>query len=121
MVGTPCWMAPEVINLEPYGPKIDVWALGIVVIEMFELAPPYADKEPHEIPYLITSTGTPIVQFPHLFSRVVLHFLSCCLMVSVNNRSTAAQLLEVSSPPFPVHIKVSSFTTAPISGMGVLV
>ncbi|XP_016160843.1 PREDICTED: serine/threonine-protein kinase CST20-like [Ficedula albicollis] len=88
-------MAPEVMAGQPYGPKVDIWSLGIVGIEMVEQEVPYWNETSVWARHLTATGGTPKLRQPELFSPLLRDFLNCCLQTDEAWRCSAKQLLLV--------------------------
>ena len=104
VIGSPYWMAPEVIMSESYDSSADIWSLGITLIEMAEGRPPLSDVHPLRAIFLIPSRDTPTLapkselaggaagaaEWTDQFSD----FLAQCLAKDPLSRSGAKALLQ---------------------------
>ncbi|KAG8439283.1 hypothetical protein GDO86_005484 [Hymenochirus boettgeri] len=98
-IGTPYWMAPEVVMCEttkdaPYDYKADIWSLGITLIEMAQIEPPHHELNPMRVLLKIAKSEPPTLCPPSKWSPEFHDFLKKALDKNPENRPTATQLLE---------------------------
>lgn len=94
LVGTPYWMSPEVISRLPYGPEVDIWSLGIMVIEMVDGEPPFFNEPPLQAMRRIRDMPPPKLKNTHKVSPRLQGFLERMLVRDPAQRATAAELLQ---------------------------
>ncbi|KAM8742733.1 serine/threonine-protein kinase 10 [Acanthopagrus schlegelii] len=98
-IGTPYWMAPEVVMCEtmkdaPYDYKADIWSLGITLIELAQIEPPHHELNPMRVLLKIAKSDPPSLEQPHKWSQDFKDFLRKALDKNPETRPTASQLLE---------------------------
>ncbi|KAM9294253.1 serine/threonine-protein kinase PAK 6 [Gastrophryne carolinensis] len=94
LVGTPYWMAPEVIIRSAYGTEVDIWSLGIMVIEMVDGEPPYFSDSPVQAMKRLRDNPPPKLKNSHKVSPILRDFLERMLTRDATERGTAMELLD---------------------------
>jgi hypothetical protein len=94
MAGSCYWMAPEIIKKHRYGSKVDIWALGCLIYELIEQAPPYYSEGALMAMFVTATHGAPPLKNYSAWSEHLIDFISLCLQVNPKNRPSARMLLE---------------------------
>ncbi|VDK73846.1 unnamed protein product [Litomosoides sigmodontis] len=97
-IGTPYWMAPEVMICETFPEKhynklADIWSFGITLIEMAEEKPPYAEMNPAKVIFKVIKADPPTLERPNLWSPNFRAVVTKCLTKDPGNRPSAADVL----------------------------
>nr|CDS31931.1 STE20 serine:threonine protein kinase [Hymenolepis microstoma] len=105
-IGTPYWMAPEVIACEtfkdnPYDVSADVWSFGIMLIEFAQMLPPYNELNPTRVLLKITKSDPPTLAKPSNWSDFFNKIIRRCLQKNPSQRATMNELM---SDPFVANV-----------------
>ncbi|KAG5900129.1 hypothetical protein JTB14_012802 [Gonioctena quinquepunctata] len=94
VIGSPFWMAPEIILEIGYDCVADIWSIGITALEMAEGKPPYADIHPMRAVFMIPTKPPPSFRDPDRWSAEFIDFVSVCLVKNPCDRASATDLIQ---------------------------
>ncbi|KXN82034.1 Serine/threonine-protein kinase fray2 [Leucoagaricus sp. SymC.cos] len=97
-VGTPCWMAPELIAGRQYDCAADIWSFGITALELCQGRPPRSREPSKDVLLRILYDVAPTLNREggvHRYSRAFKEMIDSCLEKDPSKRPTAAQLLQL--------------------------
>ena len=94
VIGTPYWMAPEIIKEVGYNTSADIWSLGITAIECLDGHPPHHKVHPMRAIFMIPNKPAPCSVNADFQSRECVGFVAECLKKNPDDRPTATALLK---------------------------
>lgn len=108
LVGTPYWLSPEIISRQSYGPEVDIWSMGIMIMEMVDGEPPFYNELPIQAMKRIRDMPPPKLQNQARISASLDNFLSRMVIKDPAQRATARELLQhpflqQARPPSSLH------------------
>merc|ERR1719223_1433968 len=93
ILGSPFWISPEMIQLKPHGPPVDIWAFAISVLEVLNGHPPHDENALCALYFAGTQGVTKPVEKPEQWSKECIDFVTKALVVDPEKRPTAKELL----------------------------
>lgn len=94
VIGTPYWMAPEVLQSSAYDFKADIWSMGITAIELAVGEPPHSNVHPMRAIFMIPTSEPPVLPDPQNWSDDFNDFLRVTLQKDPTKRPSAKELLD---------------------------